>query len=186
MLPIIRRKWPDPSPVRFWKGRNGLALDGVSEGPQVKIGLPAEYPALKFALCKVVVVARTVKAEAEIDDILKEVIPIIVFARLYPSKLRLDKEERGDAYTLVGSAEQLANANGLLASVLGGRVLTHGTKVSYDDILQYDKCLNTDERAMLTSKGFGKAGVIFTPALYVDGVVFKGESHISLVLWICS
>jgi len=153
---------------------SGISFSGdEAEEPQVVIGLPEEYPPLKFNLNKVFIMREDVRVGAP-GDVVKDPVPIVLFGRLNKSSKRLD-EEVGNKFVVLGTVEQLALANELLSGALpfGVGQLTHGMEVSFEDILRFDEHLNREERAFLVDHQCGSA--LQTPALFVDGVVFSCE-----------
>lgn len=155
--------------------RSGPSFDAnIDHSSEVVLGLPEKYPPIKTTLTKVEVPGPV--EEGEPLKIVKSVIPILLLGRLEGTRLRLDEHDKGSrVFTVLGSENQLANANALLTSVLPEGVdrLEHGTKLSYEDIKSFDQKLNGELRKTLEDKQCGSA--LLAPALVVEGVVFHSE-----------
>ena len=168
-------------PQRVLRLTSGISFSGDAEDePEVIIGLPAEYPPLKFHLDKVLVMRHLVQ-DGEPGEVIKDPVPIVLFGRLDASSKRLDEEE-GDIFVVLGTVQQLALANELLQGALpfGVGALEYRMRVSFQDILRFDEHLNREERAFLAEHGCEAA--LQTPAVFVDGDVFSSEYHGHLVV----
>jgi hypothetical protein len=73
---------------------------------------------------------------------------------------------------VVGDEDQLATANKLLESVLGGRDLKHGTRLTYLQLLEYDDVLNAQTRVANTK--YADPLDLLAPAIEIDAAYFKG------------
>lgn len=159
------------------KVSSGLSLSNErTDEPEIFIGLAEEYDCIKCTLSKVSV-HRSSVVEGKWERVEKTVPPLLVLARLEPTRLRFDQHKPHEkVFVVLGSEAQLQNANKTLGNVLADRglgSLTHGTKVSYEDIVAFDKEVNDGVRRALDVMNCERA--LPAPALHVEGVYFKSE-----------
>ena len=161
---------------RFIRLKSGISLSGEVPGePSCTFAIAQQWPALKFALCKVQVDrvrSQDAIGQQNSEEVYKSPIPIVIIGRLKKhSTLRFDEEE-GKAFTILGTDEQMRNAVELVGPAEAA-ILKHGRAVSWKDILRLDKALNGAERKHLRDNDC--VDVIHTPAVFVEGTVFASE-----------